>query len=196
MSVERDALKVEIARGIDSLMQVTAVRAIVYGSEQKCPLSEEFDGNDFAGATHLLASRGQEPVGTLRLRWFGDFAKVERVAIVPGARDGAAARLLIDAAVELAARKNYRLLLGHVESTLVRYWKCMLGVTVREHRPRLHFSDRDYVEIVLVIRPTADAITSDADPMVMLRPEGDWDRPGVLDRSARRTPMSDAAWTR
>ena len=31
-----------------------------------------------------------------------------------------------------------------------------------------------------------DALGFDTDPMVLLRPEGDWDRPGILDRSAGR----------
>ena len=33
------------------------------------------------------------------------------------------------------------------------------------------------------------AITLDSDPYVIIRPEGDWDRPGVLDMSAGR-PVS------
>jgi len=31
--------------------------------------SEEFDGHDF-GATHVIAYVGDEPVGTVRVRWF------------------------------------------------------------------------------------------------------------------------------
>ena len=40
--------------------------------------------------------------------------------------------------------------------------------------------------------PPKDAVTIDADPFVFLRPEGEWDRPGVLDRSRsppRRTSL-------
>ena len=32
------------------------------------------DGNDLAGATHLIARIGSQPVGVIRLRWFCDFA--------------------------------------------------------------------------------------------------------------------------
>jgi hypothetical protein len=44
--------------------------------------------------------------------------------------------------------------------------------------------------MVLEIEPSADAITLDSDPYVIIRPEGDWDRPGVLDISAGRTVTS------
>ena len=36
------------------------------------------------------------------------------------------------------------------------------------------------------LAPAPDALTIDSDPMMILRPEGAWDRPGILDRSAAR----------
>lgn len=186
-------LAVDIARSLEDWLQCAAVRAIVYGGEQNCPLGEEFDGNDFAGVTHLLVRRGAEALGTLRLRWFADFAKLERLAVLACARDGRAARMLIKAAVRLAARKGYRRLIGHVEENLVDYWRRTLGVSVREGRPVVRFSDRDYVEIEVAIKTPANAITPNTDAFVMLRPEGDWDRPGVLDLSAARGKPAEAA---
>ena len=38
-----------------------------------------FDGNDYQ-ATHVIVYSGDEPIGTLRIRWFKDFAKFERTA--------------------------------------------------------------------------------------------------------------------
>ncbi|MEB3904248.1 hypothetical protein OSH39_02650 [Mycobacterium ulcerans] len=35
-------------------------------------------------------------------------------------------------------------------------------------------------------RPRSDAITLASDPYLLLRPEGAWDDPGVLERSAAR----------
>ena len=61
-------------------MRVAAIRNSVYIGEQECPYEEEYDGNDLS-ATHLLAYIGDEPVGCLRLRFFADFAKFERIAI-------------------------------------------------------------------------------------------------------------------
>jgi hypothetical protein len=44
--------------------------------------------------------------------------------------------------------------------------------------------------MVLDLEPGPDAITLDSDPYVIIRPEGDWDRPGVLDISAARAVTS------
>ncbi|MGA7384290.1 MAG: GNAT family N-acetyltransferase, partial [Methylocella sp.] len=37
------------------------------------------------------------------------------------------------------------------------------------------------------VEPHPDAITLDSGGFVLLRPEGDWDRPGILEISADRT---------
>src|SRR5687767_14924016 len=71
---------VRIARSLNDLMTVTAIRSAVYLAEQDCPIEEEFDGNDFVAA-HFIGYVGDEPVACLRVRFFGDFAKVERLAV-------------------------------------------------------------------------------------------------------------------
>jgi predicted GNAT family N-acyltransferase len=184
----RQANNVEIvvARTLDDLMQVMAVRTVVYLAEQHCPYDEEYDGNDFAGATHLLLRRDGEPVGTLRLRWFADFAKIERVAVRPDHRGRQDTLALVDAAFRLAERKGYRHIIGHAQSRLLPFWKRRFNAVPREDRARFAFSDYDYVEIIAEVNPPDNAMSLETDPMVLLRPEGDWDRPGVLDRSATR----------
>jgi hypothetical protein len=59
-------------------------------------------------------------------------------------------------------------------------------VKLREGRARFTFSDHEYVETIRELTPPADAVTIDSDPLVICRPEGSWDRPGVLDHSADR----------
>ena len=178
-------LEVSVARSLNEILEVIAVRAIVYIGEQTCPFEEEIDGNDFAGATHLLLRARGEAVGTLRLRWFADFAKLERVAIRAEHRGGPAARVLVGAAFDLAARKGYRRMIGHAQARLVPFWR-QYRARVRCERPRFVFSDHEYVEIEAELSPGPNVLNADADPIVLLRPEGDWDRPGVLDKSAGR----------
>jgi hypothetical protein len=55
------------------------------------------------------------------------------------------------------------------------------------------FSDHDYVEIVAETTPPPNALTIDTDPMILLRPEGEWDTPGVLDWSADRPATNPLA---
>lgn len=163
-----------------------AVRALVYVGEQQCPYEEEFDGNDFAGATHLIARAGKEPVGVMRIRWFADFCKVERVAVRPEQRGREAAAALIQAACDLAGRKGYSTILGHIQSRLLPFWTRYGGVRQRFGRPRFMFSDHEYVEVIRHLERRADALTLQTPAMVLLRPEGAWDEPGVLDRSVER----------
>lgn len=185
-SLASDGYEVCVARTLNDLMQVVAVRALVYMGEQACPFGEEYDGNDFAGATHLLLRFKGEPIGVLRMRWFADFAKFERVAVVKQHRGRRAAQALIQAAIRLAERKGYRCILGHAEPHLVNFWARRLNARIRPRRGGFAFSDREYVEIITEVNPGPDALSLDSDPLVLLRPEGDWDRPGVLDRSAAR----------
>jgi len=177
--------EVAVARSLNELMEVIAVRAIVYMGEQSCPFEEEIDGNDFAGATHLMLRARGECVGTLRLRCFADFAKLERVAIRVEHRGGPAARVLVGAAFDLAARKGYRHMIGHAQARLVPFWR-QYRARPRRGRPSFTFSDHEYVEIEADLPRPANVLSADADPIVLLRPEGDWDRPGVLDKSAGR----------
>lgn len=180
------SLTVDIARTLDDLMQVMAVRALVYVGGQACPYGEEFDGNDFAAATHLIARLNGEPVAVMRIRWFPGFAKFERVAVRAEHRGGSIVRQLVNAGFDHAASKGYRKVLGHIQARLLPFWERSGGLRARPGRPRFTFSDHEYIEVERDLEPPADAIHEDSDPLVLLRPEGQWDRPGVLDRSAKR----------
>ena len=71
---------IRIARSFDDLLMVYSVRSAVYIAEQECPFAEEFDGNDHC-ATHLIGFIKGEPAGCMRVRFFHDFAKIERLAV-------------------------------------------------------------------------------------------------------------------
>jgi predicted GNAT family N-acyltransferase len=194
--VDEGQLVVSVCRKLDDIMQAIAVRALVYMGEQACPYEEEYDGNDFAGATHLLLRRDGEPIGTLRIRWFADFAKTERVAVRREYRGGRATLMLILAAKKLAERKNYRMLLGYGQVRLIPFWAQYFNARILRERDRFVVSDHDYVEMVVEAQPPPNAITLDTEPMVILRPEGAWDEPGPLDRSAHRTATNPGAQSR
>jgi len=181
------AVTVSVVRDIEGLLEVWSVRSLVYMGEQDCPYNEEFDGNDLAGATHLIARVGKEPVGVMRIRWFADFAKIERVAIRATHRSGEVSAALVKASLDLAARKGYRRVLGHIQARLLKYWLRTASVRLRPDRPQFKFSGYDYIEIERDLAPPDNAIGLDTPAMVLLRPEGDWDRPGILEKSAGRS---------
>jgi predicted GNAT family N-acyltransferase len=177
-------LSVTIARTLEDVMRVMTIRSAIYLGEQQCPYEEEFDGNDFS-ATHLLGYVGNEPAACLRIRYFADFAKIERLAVRKEFRSTRLAFQLVRAGIELCRVKGYRRLYGHAQKRLVNFW-ARFGFRTFEGGRELVFSDFDYVEMVLDAEHHPQAITIGVDPYIMIRPEGRWHVPGVLERSAIR----------
>ncbi len=181
-------LRVEMVRDLNDYMKVVAVRSSVFLAEQDCPYDEEFDNNDLS-ASHLIAYLRNEPVATLRIRWFASFAKIERVCVMKHVRGGALVKLMIETAVEMIGRKGYRHVLGYIQKRLVPFWK-QLGFHPRDGRDGFRFSDYEYVECFRELAARNDAISIDSDPYVVMRPEGQWDEASVLDRSAERPAVA------
>jgi predicted GNAT family N-acyltransferase len=79
-----------------------ALRFEVFVGEQAVPVEEERDALD-AVATHLLATIDGTPMGTARIVWIDDTAKIGRVCVLKDARGTGLGKKLIEAAVEVAA---------------------------------------------------------------------------------------------
>jgi predicted GNAT family N-acyltransferase len=180
----KNEIGVTIARTMEDLSRIIALRSAVYIGEQECPYEEEYDGNDLA-ATHLIAYVGDEPAGCLRVRYFADFAKIERLAIRKEFRKTRAAFQLVRAALKLCQKKGYRRAYGHSQTRLVSFWG-RFGFRPFEGGKSFVFSDFDYVELAADLERDPQAVTIGADPYVIIRPEGRWHAPGILERSASR----------
>jgi predicted GNAT family N-acyltransferase len=185
--------RVTIARTLDDLQRVMAIRAIAYVDGQDCPYDEEFDGNDLC-AMHLLGWLGDEPAATLRMRFFGDFAKIERLAVRPEQRRSTLAVRLVREALRIAARKGFRRAYGHAQAGLESFWS-RFGAREIGARGAFAFSGRRYTEMLLELPADPRAIGLGADPMLIVRPEGDWDRPGVLERTGAPASREELAWS-
>jgi predicted GNAT family N-acyltransferase len=183
-SARQKDLSVSVARSFDDLMRVVSIRSAVYIGEQECPYDEEFDGND-TSATHLIGYVGHEPAGCIRVRYFAEFAKIERLAVRKEFRTTRLSFQLVKAAIELCQMKGYRRLYGHAQKRLVKFWS-RFGFHLFEGGKELVFSDFDYVEMVADIQPHPDAVRIGTDPYRLIRPEGKWHRPGILEHSASR----------
>ena len=187
-TINQRAISIRIARDPNDLMLVTAIRAAVYLAEQDCPIEEEFDGNDLVAA-HFIGFIGGEPAACLRVRFFGEFAKLERLAVRHQFRRSRISFKLVQASLDYIRRKGFKKAYGHAQDRLVNFWAHFGGRPMEGGR-KVTFSDFSYTEMVFDIEPSPDAITLDSDPYVIIRPEGDWDRPGVLELSARREVTS------
>jgi len=173
-----------VAATPDHLAKVLAIRAAVFMSEQNCPYDEEYDGNDFTG-THILGFVDGQPAAVLRIRYFADFVKIERLAVLPRFRGSRIAFAVVEHALALVRRKGYRTAYGHAQKRVVAFWS-RFGFKPMAKNTNLVFSDHEYVEMVAALEPHHDRITIHSDPYMIIRPEGRWDEEGVLERSAAR----------
>jgi predicted GNAT family N-acyltransferase len=180
----RSEINIRIARTMDDILKAFMVRAATYIAEQECPFGEEYDGNDFC-ATHLLGEIDGEPAGCIRIRYFADFVKIERLAVRKEFRSSRLAFQLAREAMKYASQKGYRRAYGHARKDLIRFWG-IFGFKPIADRPAFAFSDVEYVELEAKIAPAEQQIAIGSDPYVLIRPEGEWEHPGPLDRSAGR----------
>jgi predicted GNAT family N-acyltransferase len=178
---------VRIARSFDDLLMVYSVRSAVYIAEQECPFAEEFDGNDHC-ATHLIGFVNDEPAGCIRIRFFYDFAKIERLAVLKRFRKSALASELVSSGIDLVRRKGFRRIYGTAREGLEGFWARFGGIPINDKK--IMVSGFKYTEMVVDLAPLPNAITVENGAYVILRPEGDWDQPGILEISATR-PVRD-----
>ncbi|MBV8963860.1 MAG: GNAT family N-acetyltransferase [Hyphomicrobiales bacterium] len=177
-------MRVKVARGADDLLMVYAIRAAVFLAEQACPYAEEFDGNDHC-ATHFIGFVGDEPACSLRARYFGDFVKLERLAVRKEFRRTRVSFDVVRTAVEHVRRKGFRRIYGHAREGVEKFWAHFGGKPLAPGRDFI-FSDYRYSEMIAEYEALPNAIDLESGPYVILRPEGDWDRPGILESSAER----------
>jgi predicted GNAT family N-acyltransferase len=177
-------ISIRVAGTIDDFLRAAVIRGAVFIGEQRCPYDEEFDGNDFT-ATHLIGFVGGEPAGCLRIRYFSDFAKLERLVVRKEFRSSGLAPRLVEAGVEFCRTKGYTRMCTYAQKRLVGFWgKC--GFTISDPARELVFSDFDYVEMTFDAVRAAEPVSNKTDPYVVIRPEGSWQEPGILERSAAR----------
>lgn len=173
-----------VARTVDDFMRAVALRGAVYLGEQQCPYDEEFDGNDFS-ATHLIGYVNDEPAGCIRIRYFADFAKIERLVVRKEFRRSGLAQHIVHAGIDLCRSKGYVHICAYAQKRLVSFWsKC--GFKFGELARELVFSDFAYVEMSHVSGRKSDAISTVTDPYVVIRPEGNWEQPSNLEKSVAR----------
>ena len=166
----RSVLETRLVATPDEMSKAMAIRAAVFMIEQRCPYEEEFDGNDYAGA-HILGSVNGEPAAVMRIRYFADFVKLERLAVLPRFRRTLIAKNVVEHGIEICRRKGYKRMYGQAQTRLVSFWE-RFGFRPMMKNGRLVFSDHEYIEIAGDIAPHADPLTMETDPLMLIRPEG------------------------
>lgn len=169
----------------EQLLHAYSIRAICFMEEHGVPAHHEFDGNDYQ-ATHVIVYSGAEPIGTLRIRWFKEFAKFERTSFRKAYRNLHTLKAAADFAFDHVARKGYDKVITHAQSKYARLWRMILGFKIAEGKKPIYFDGHaePYIELVKDLTPPANAISANTDSVVMFRTEGFWDAPSEYEAVA------------
>jgi len=178
-------IRLEIVTTYEQLLHAYAIRAICFMEEHGVKAQQTFDGNDYQ-ATHAIMYSGDEPVGTLRIRWFKDFAKLERTAFRQAHRNTHDLKKFAYFVFDHVARKGYDKIITHAQPKYARLWRMILGFKNAEGKRPIYFDGHEepYIELVRELTPPANAISERTDATVLFRTEGFWDAPSEYEKLA------------
>jgi predicted GNAT family N-acyltransferase len=113
---------VAINASSDLMPAVYAVRHQVFVVEQAVPPELERDEFDDI-AVHLVALRGDDVIGTLRLVVSGGSAKIGRMAVLAAERNTGIGSRLMERAVEVARNVNVKEITLHAQLTAKEFYE-------------------------------------------------------------------------
>jgi predicted GNAT family N-acyltransferase len=106
----------------DLMREAFEVRYEVFVDEQGVPRELEADEFDPV-ATHLLAIRDEQVVGTLRMLNHGGAAKIGRVAVRAAARRTGIGARLMDRAAAIAAERGFAEIILHAQVAVTGFYR-------------------------------------------------------------------------
>ncbi len=147
------SIEVKLVRTPDEHAMTMAIRAAVFlAEEDNITYFDEFNGNDYV-ATHFIAFVNGDPAGVIRLRWFADFAMLERVGIRKRYRSYKVFAALARAALDHARQKGYRLIAGRARGDTFKLWQRFAG---RQSGPAITMSRGTLVPTLFDLPPRAE----------------------------------------
>lgn len=175
-STGHNSIRVEIVTTQEQLQHAYTIRAICFMEENGVAAGQSFDGNDLQ-ATHVIVYAGQEPIGALRIRWFKDFAEIERSAFRKAYRNPRHLKTVAEFVFKHIARKGYSRVVTHAAPIYARLWERLLGFKQVAEKPPVVFAGHPepYIELIKELDVPENAITLATDPTIMFRTEGEWD---------------------
>ncbi len=119
------AIRIAIAETFDDIVRCMVIRGAVWLGEDdtaaKARYAEQFDRNDTL-STHLIVWIGDEPVGTMRLRWIGDHVRFERLAVRSQYRSYPLLLRLARFAFAFARAKGFRFASALAREGTQKFW--------------------------------------------------------------------------
>ena len=182
---DHNQIRCEVVTTYEQMLHAYAIRGICFMEEHGVKARQTFDGNDYQ-ATHVVMYAGDEPVGALRIRWFKDFAKLERLAFREAYRNTHVLKAFVFFAFDHIARKGYDKAIAHAQPKYARLWRIAFGCRTVEGKPPVYFDGHPepYIELVKELTPPPNAISERTDATILFRTEGYWDAPSEFETAA------------
>lgn len=183
---DKKDITVELATSEALYKGAMAVRKQVFVKEQKIPTSKEFDGNDYCAA-HIVAYIKKRhrilPIGTMRVRFFSDFVKFERMAVTKNYRKTGISEDIMLYGMRYAAEKGYRQVYGMCKKELLPRWQ-QCGYQEIKDVPHVQQNGMELIPIKLELPVSTQNIKMTSAPELLTALEGHW-----FDEERKETPQ-------
>ncbi len=110
-----------IAVSMDDVVKAFLVRAIVFMEEQQVSYTEEIDEFEHS-ALHIVGEIDGEPFAAGRIRFLGDYAKLERIAIRKAYRGRGSGHDLVAFMLQVARQQGFRKFKMHAQAHLAGFY--------------------------------------------------------------------------
>ena len=167
-----DEIKIVIVSSDKEYAQAMDVRRKVFCEEYQISPNKEFDGNDF-GATHILAYYNNMPIGTMRIRYFNGFVKMERMCVLSEFRKTPASEQIMQKGMIFAAQKGYEKVYGVCKKELLSRWQ-KNGFEPIPDAPHTEQNGMTLVPIYCKLPQVNNKITFQTDAQTLNAKEGEW----------------------
>jgi predicted GNAT family N-acyltransferase len=115
-------MEFKVVETLDELIKTFIVRGIVFMEEQAVPYVIEKDPHEHS-ALHIIGELDQEPVATARIRFQGDCAKLERMAVRKQWRGQGYGRQLLDYTTATARHQGFKKFKLHAQITAQAFYE-------------------------------------------------------------------------
>lgn len=98
------------------------IRKVVFVDEQNVPMDLEIDEHEEA-SIHFIAYDGKDVVGASRLRFVGEYGKLERICVLKSYRGKSYGKKLIDKMEEEIINKGYKKAKLHAQTHAKEFYE-------------------------------------------------------------------------
>ena len=186
-----DKVDIDVVRDIPDLLKSFGLRRTVFVKNGSVPENEEFDGNDFT-ATHFLAKVNGKPAATCRMRYFGDFVRLERACVAPEYVHLNLFQSVWAFVKNFAEEKGFKTGYCLCEEKYLPHWEKQGFERIKDAEP-LKLGKRTLYPVLYHFNPPKNAVHLNSNPEYMIAQEGKWPSIGPETSAAirKRTGRDD-----